>query len=202
MSVFVKKNIAVFASGRGSNALKIIEKQSEFSYNVALLICNNKNAAAIEMAENDGVKTLVLDRNEFYNTENILLILEENNIDFLVLAGFMWLVPEYLTKAFVGKIVNIHPSLLPKYGGKGMYGKHVHEAVFRNKELESGITIHEVNAEYDKGKILLQHKVQLLPTDTPETIANKVLQLEHNYFASTINDWIEGKFDENSYETN
>lgn len=194
MCKILKKNIAVFASGRGSNAQKIIEKQNELSYKVVLLVCNNKNALALELARQNGIETLVLDRNEFYNTGKIISDLKNHKVDFLVLAGFMWLVPSYLIEAFSQKIINIHPSLLPKYGGKGMYGMNVHNAVFLNEEKESGITIHEVNAEYDKGKVLLQKKIALEKIESAENISASVLELEHEYFAKTISEWVDGKF--------
>jgi len=132
----------------------------------------------------------VFTRSQFRETEEVLNWLKERKVTHLVLAGFMWLVPDYLIKAFQGKIINIHPALLPKYGGKGMYGMHVHEAVKATGEKETGITIHEVNERYDEGKILFQAKSQLDSTDTPEQIAQKVHRLEYAHYPQVIEEWI------------
>lgn len=187
MSDSIKKKIAVFASGRGSNALQLIQKAPELSYTVELIVTNKPDAAVLQTAEEYNIAALVLDRKFFYESENLVDDLKNAGIEFIVLAGFLWLIPEYLINAFEGKIVNIHPSLLPKYGGKGMYGMKVHEAVWQNKEKESGITIHLVNKEYDKGEILLQESVLLSEEDTPESIAEKVLKLEHQYLPLAVN---------------
>lgn len=190
MSDSIKKKIAVFASGRGSNALQLIQKAPEMSYAVELIVTNKPDAAVLKTAEEYNIATLVLDRKFFYESENLVDDLKNAGIEFIVLAGFLWLIPEYLINAFEGRIVNIHPSLLPKYGGKGMYGMKVHEAVWQNMEKESGITIHLVNKEYDKGEILLQESVLLSEEDTPESIAEKILKLEHQYLPLVVNNLV------------
>jgi phosphoribosylglycinamide formyltransferase 1 len=180
-------NIAIFASGGGSNALKIIEHFDGHPFiNVALVVSNKQDAGVLTIAQNHGVPTLIIQRTAFYNTEDLLTNLEEYSIDFIVLAGFLWLIPAYLTRRFDHKMVNIHPALLPKYGGKGMYGMHVHEAVHAAKETQSGITIHYVNEHYDEGNIIFSATTPLAPTDTPKDIARKVLALEHQYFPIVI----------------
>lgn len=183
----MSKNIAIFASGGGSNALKIIQYfEKNQNIKVGLMICNKSNIGALEIAENYSIPSIVIKRNQFYETEEILALLTFHKIDFLVLAGFLWLVPLYLVKAFPNKILNIHPALLPKYGGKGMYGHFVHEAVKEAGEKESGMTIHFVNDHYDEGGIVFQAKCQIEPDDSAEDIARKVLALEHQYYASVI----------------
>ena len=138
------------------------------------------------MAEENGVETLVVDRQEFYQSHSLLRALEFRAIDFIVLAGFLWLVPSYLVAAYRGRMVNIHPALLPGYGGKGMYGKHVHQAVKAAGDAESGMTVHYVNEKYDDGDIIFQARCPLSPDDSADEIARKVLQLEHRYFAPVI----------------
>lgn len=181
------KRIAIFASGTGSNARKIVEYfQNHKDIEVSLIVSNRKNALVLTMAAEYNIDRFVIDRKYFYESEDILAKLTDYDIDFIALAGFLWLIPEYLVKAYDKKIVNIHPALLPKYGGKGMYGHHVHEAVKAAGETESGITIHYVNTKYDEGNIIFQAKSALEEEDTPEEIARKVLTLEHRYFAKTI----------------
>lgn len=180
-------NIAIFASGGGSNALKIIEHFDGHPFiKVALIVSNKQDAGVLDIAQNKGIPTLIIQRATFYNTAALLTNLEEYAIDFIVLAGFLWLIPAYLTARFDHKMVNIHPALLPKYGGKGMYGMHVHEAVHAAQEPESGITIHYVNDHYDEGNIIFSATTPLLPTDTPKDIARKVLALEHLHFPVVI----------------
>ena len=179
------QQLAIFASGTGSNARKIIEYFSGHpSIQVSLVVSNRKTAPVLEMAAGFGIKTLVLQRKEFYETENILADLA--NIDLLVLAGFLWLIPDYLVKAFPQQIVNIHPALLPQYGGKGMYGMNVHRAVSAAQETESGMTIHYVNEHYDEGQIIFQARCAINPGEEAEVIAKKVLKLEHQHFAPVI----------------
>ncbi len=181
------KHIAIFASGTGSNAKKIIEHfKHHAEISVSLVVSNKANAPVLDMARENGIPTLVIDREYFYQSENILKIFNQYSIDFVVLAGFLWLVPAYLVSAFENRIINIHPALLPKYGGKGMYGMHVHEAVFQNKETASGITIHYVNGQYDEGATIFQATCPLGPDDTPLTIAKKVQELEHRHFPQVI----------------
>lgn len=187
-------NIAIFASGGGSNARKIIEhfKQSDVA-RVVLVVSNKPKAGVLDIAAEHGIPTQIIDRHGFYETEMILGVLQEHAVDFIALAGFLWLVPGYLVRAFPGRVVNIHPALLPKYGGKGMYGHHVHEAVKAAGESETGMTIHLVNEHYDEGDIIFQATCPVSPEDTPEDIARKVLVLEHRFFPETIEKLILGK---------
>ncbi|HMO39306.1 MAG TPA: phosphoribosylglycinamide formyltransferase [Saprospiraceae bacterium] len=181
------KNLAVFASGTGSNAKKIIEYFAENPHiRVRFVVSNKKDAPVLAMALAHGIETLVVTRADFYETENLLRELHMRAIDLIVLAGFLWLVPPYLIKAYERRIINIHPALLPHYGGKGMYGMRVHEAVRAAGERESGITIHHVNERYDEGDIIFQATCELEPNDTSEIIAHKVQTLEHQYFAPVI----------------
>jgi len=179
--------IAIFASGGGSNARKIIEYfENKPDIRVRLVISNKSTAPVLDMAKRYDIDTLILNRRSFYETEDLLNQLEESQIDFIALAGFLWLVPAYLVRAFPRRMVNIHPALLPKYGGKGMYGHWVHEAVKKAAETESGMTIHFVNEVYDEGDIIFQASCELLPDDSPEEIAKKVLRLEHEHFAPVL----------------
>lgn len=181
------KNIALFVSGTGSNARKIIEYfQDKESINCPLLISNKSSAPALKMAEEHGLETMVLKRSDFYESEDILTVLEKYDIHLIVLAGFLWLIPPYLVEAYPNAIINIHPALLPQYGGKGMYGMHVHRAVKVGGESKSGITIHYVNEHYDEGNIIFQATCPLQDEDSPEQIAQRVLQLEHRHFAPVI----------------
>jgi phosphoribosylglycinamide formyltransferase 1 len=187
----MKNRIAIFASGSGTNAEEILKRfQGHASIQVELLLSNNPQAFALERAKKYGVPSRVFNRTIFRESEEVLTWLKEKNVTHLVLAGFMWLVPDYLIKAFPGKIINIHPALLPKFGGKGMYGMHVHEAVKAAGEKETGITIHDVNEHYDEGKILFQAKCDVLPSDAAEQIANKVHQLEYAHYPRVIEEWV------------
>lgn len=177
------KNIAIFASGTGSNARKIVEHFAHHpNINVALVISNKSTAKVLDMAAANQIPTLLINRTDFYQTENLLAELTKHQVDFIALAGFLWLIPPYLVKAFPNKMINIHPALLPKYGGKGMYGSHVHKAVRANNEQESGITLHYVNEHYDEGNIIFQASCPVSSADTPAEIAANVLKLEHYYF--------------------
>jgi len=181
------KNIAIFASGSGTNAQAIIEHfQTKEKQPVKLILSNNEDAYVLERAKKFNISTFTFSRSDFYTTDKISNQLKFNNIDFIVLAGFLWLIPDYLIKNFKNRIINIHPALLPKYGGKGMYGMKVHEAVVKNKEPYTGITIHFVDEVYDNGEIIFQAKCPVLPTDTPEIIAQKVHQLEYAHFPKVI----------------
>jgi phosphoribosylglycinamide formyltransferase-1 len=181
------KNIAIFASGAGSNARKIIEYFSERKdINVKLIISNKKDAGVLPIAKAAAIDTYVVSRESFYHSTDLLVMLEQHQIDFIVLAGFLWLIPAYLIKHFPDSIVNIHPALLPKYGGKGMYGHFVHEAVHQAGESYSGITIHLVNEKYDEGSIVFQEKCEILPTDQVVDIAKKVQILEHSCYPVII----------------
>jgi len=181
------KKIAIFASGTGSNATKIVEHfKSHPSITVALILSNKKTAPVLQMAATNNIPTLLITRKSFYESESILADLAKHQIDFIALAGFLWLIPSYLVKAFENKMVNIHPALLPKYGGKGMYGMNVHRAVHDNKDRESGITIHFVNEQYDEGNSIFQATCGIDSEDDPAAIRSKVLQLEHYYFPRII----------------
>jgi phosphoribosylglycinamide formyltransferase-1 len=187
-------SIAIFASGSGTNALKLIEYfNDESSAQIALVISNRKKAGVLQIAQSHKIPTLVIDREYFYHSQALLKELGDRQIDFIILAGFLWLIPEYLLKAYPKKIVNIHPALLPKYGGKGMYGMNVHQAVWAAGEKESGITIHYVNERYDEGDIIFQAACQLSPDDNPDSIRNKVQALEHRYFPSVVLKLIQNK---------
>lgn len=178
--------LALFVSGTGSNARTIIDRfqaHPEDGVEVVLLVSNKATAAALTMAAERDVPTLVLDRTDFRETTRLVNDLERFGVDFIALAGFLWLVPPYLVAAFPRRILNVHPALLPDYGGKGMYGANVHRAVKAAGETESGITIHYVNEAYDEGAIVFQAAVRLDPTDSSEKIAERVLRLEHaNYW--------------------
>jgi len=179
------KRIAIFASGSGTNAEKIIEYfSSSKDIFVDSLWSNNENAYALIRAEKLGIETFTFDREEFYHSNEILDRLYDRRIDMIVLAGFLWLVPRNLTELFT--VVNIHPALLPKYGGKGMYGMNVHKAVLAKKEKESGITIHLVNQHYDKGDIIFQATCPVVAGDTPETLAARIHELEHQHYPRII----------------
>lgn len=180
-------NIAIFATGGGSNAQKIMEHfKNHPTIKVALVVSNKREAGVLKVSETFGVETLIVSKSTFYETENILTSLKYYKISFIVLAGFLLLVPNYIIKNYHKKIVNIHPALLPKFGGKGMYGHHVHEAVRAANATETGITIHYANEHYDEGDILFQASCPVLPTDSPEDIARNVLALEHENYAKVI----------------
>lgn len=183
----MKKRIAIFASGSGSNAQKIMEhfKKSDDA-EVAIVLSNNPDAYVLQRADNFEIPTHVFDREEFRNSDEIINILKNLKIDLIVLAGFLWLVPKNLLEAFPNKIINIHPALLPAYGGKGMYGDAVHKSVMANKEQESGITIHFVNEHFDEGEIIYQAKFKIEPEDDLEMIKFKGQQLEHQHFPRVI----------------
>jgi phosphoribosylglycinamide formyltransferase-1 len=184
-------NIAIFASGSGSNAENIIRYFSgRNEVRFPVILSNKQDAGIHDRAKRLGVPSICFTSKEFKETDNVLNILKEHKIDFIVLAGFLLKVPSNLIKAYPNKIVNIHPALLPKYGGKGMYGSHVHEAVVAAKEKESGITIHYVNEMYDEGQIIFQAKCDVLPSDTPDMVAEKVHELEYKFFPKIVEDLI------------
>lgn len=188
------KNIAIFASGTGSNARKIVEHFQDVDHiKVSVIVSNKSTAKVLQMAADYEIPTIILNRQEFYETENILKKLYAYQVDYLILAGFLWLIPQYLVQSFENQIVNIHPALLPKYGGAGMYGMNVHRAVKAAGETESGMTIHFVDEKYDEGAIIFQAKCLLEEKDTPEDIARKVLALEHEYFPKVIESIISGE---------
>ncbi|THH37934.1 phosphoribosylglycinamide formyltransferase [Neolewinella litorea] len=178
--------IAIFVSGGGSNARVMIDRfqaHPEDGVEVVLLVSNKATAGALTVAAERGLPSLVVKRSEWASGTELLGALEHYAVDLIVLAGFLWLIPGYLVAAFPDRIVNIHPALLPQYGGKGMYGRHVHQAVKAAGESETGITVHYVNENYDEGDIIYQAAVRLDPDDSPEKIAERVLRLEHaNYW--------------------
>lgn len=176
--------IVILASGAGSNANKIIEHFNGKDVKICLIATNNKNAGVINIANNNKIPTYLINRENFES--EFLDNLKNINPDLIILAGFLWKIPQKIINSFTNKIINIHPSILPKFGGKGMYGHFVHEAVFNSKEKESGITIHYVNENYDEGQIIRQFKVDIIETDTPSDIESKVRKLEIEYFAKTI----------------
>jgi len=185
------KHLAIFASGGGSNAECIIQHFSAHpSIAVSLIVSNKATAGVIQKAENHQLPYTVISKAELNEPKYLLPLLQKYNVDFIALAGFLLLIPQSLVQAYPDAIFNIHPALLPKYGGKGMYGHHVHQAVFDDFEKESGPTIHLVNEKYDEGKILFQKSVALLPSDTPDVIAKKVLAVEHEHYARVIEEYI------------
>ncbi|MCW3803988.1 phosphoribosylglycinamide formyltransferase [Plebeiibacterium marinum] len=179
--------VAIFASGSGSNAENIVNFFKGKSFNTEFRFFTNKKDAFVnQRAKKLGINITVFDKNEFYNTDKVLNELIVGEYDIVVLAGFLWLIPEGLVKAFKGRIVNIHPALLPKYGGKGMYGKKVHEAVVANSDSETGITIHMVDERYDEGKVLFQKACKVDKGDSAEDVEQKVHALEYKYYPVVI----------------
>lgn len=179
--------IAIFASGSGSNAERIVEFfNSNDEIEVSLILTNNPTAGVIERAQRLNIPLVIFNKKVFSKTDKIVEMLQLQRIDWVILAGFLWLVPTNLIKAFENRMINIHPALLPKYGGKGMWGHHVHEAVVANKEVETGITIHYVNENYDEGKIIFQAKCDVTETDSAEAVAQKIHLLEYQYFPEVI----------------
>ena len=184
-----KYRIAIFASGNGSNAEEIVKFFKDHpSIRIDIIVSNNPNAFVLERAKNHGIPTLVLTRKEFQETVASTML--SLNITHIVLAGFLWLIPTSLLQKFPNRIINIHPALLPKYGGKGMYGMKIHESVRSANETETGITIHIVDEQYDEGTILYQHRCNITPADTPQQIAEKVHGLEYTWYPRIIEKWI------------
>ena len=181
------KRIIVFASGSGTNAQNIIEYFQKLDFaKVSLVLSNKKNAKVLELAKNLKVPSFYFTKEDFSDTNKILNILQNEEPDIIVLAGFLLKFPKVILNNFPNKVINIHPALLPKYGGIGMYGSHVHESVIKNKESETGITIHYVNENYDEGAIIFQKKVALSEIDTANSVAEKVHQLEYEFFPKVI----------------
>lgn len=180
------KRIVVFASGSGTNAENIIKFFNHTkTARVTNVLCNNERAKVFEHCERLNVDATLIDKEDFIKEDTVLHFLQQE-ADIIVLAGFLWKIPQKIVVAFPNKIINIHPALLPKYGGKGMYGMHIHKAVKENKETETGITIHYVNENYDEGAIIFQEKTALTEDDIPETIAEKINVLEQRYFPRII----------------
>lgn len=191
MMVPSKSRIAIFVSGSGTNAERVYRHFTNHpEAEVMAVYVNNPEAYALKRFNNTPVPTFIFNRKDMYKSLELLKSLKQKRITHIVLAGFLWLIPDYLLRAFPNRIINIHPSLLPKYGGKGMYGMKVHEKVIENKEPESGITIHLINEVYDEGEVLCQKSVELAETDTPETLAKKVQKLEHHFYPLVIERWI------------
>lgn len=180
-------HIAIFASGAGSNAQQIIDhfKNSDHII-ISLVVCNKPGAGVLSIAEKENIPSLLIDKEKFFRGNGYTDELKQAGIDFIVLAGFLWKIPDALIQAYPGKIINIHPALLPNYGGKGMYGNFVHEAVIAAGEKESGITIHYVDGHYDNGDVIFQARCAISANDTPATLANRIHQLEHEYYPQVI----------------
>lgn len=179
------KRIAIFASGSGTNVQNIIEFFRNSRHVIVDSVwSNNENAYALIRAEKLGIDTFTFSREELYHSIEVLEKLSERKVDMIVLAGFLWLLPNYLTEEFI--VVNIHPALLPKYGGKGMYGDRVHETVLRNKEKESGISVHYVNGRYDEGDVVFQARCAVEPSDTPQSLAERIHRLEYEHYPRVI----------------
>jgi phosphoribosylglycinamide formyltransferase-1 len=176
-------NVAIFASGAGSNAQKLIDyfrKHSQIK--IALIVCNKPGAGVLTIAQNEKIPSLLIEKEQFFRGNAYVEELKQHNVDFIVLAGFLWKVPVQLVKAFPQRIINIHPALLPNYGGKGMYGRFVHEAVIAAKETESGISIHFVDELYDHGQLIFQARCTIEADDTPDSLAQKIHTLEHEHY--------------------
>jgi len=188
--------IAVFASGTGSNFINIVNKIDQYNLNaeVILLISNNPNAGAVEFAKKNNINVKIVNKYRYKEEKNInkeyKLSLKENKIDLILLAGFMKKIPVDLVNIYKDKILNIHPSLLPNYGGKGFYGINVHNAVFNSKDRFSGATVHYVNEKYDKGPVLIQEKVDVQNCNSPSEIAKKVLEVEHRIFPKALKKYL------------
>jgi phosphoribosylglycinamide formyltransferase-1 len=184
--------LAIFASGEGTNTQRFIEYyKGSKDVSISLILSNKADAGVIKRANNAGIPTLIVDKETFYKSDSVLKELQAK-ADFIVLAGFLWMIPDNIIKAFADKMINIHPALLPKYGGKGMYGSKVHEAVIANGEKESGISIHYVNEKYDEGKIIFQAKCVIEASDTIETLAKKVHELEYKYYPVIVDKLLHG----------
>lgn len=185
------KNISILASGSGTNAENIIKYfRSKGQAEVKLLLSNRRDAYALERAKKLGVPAKVFARDHLYSSHEVQDVLLEYSTDLIVLAGFLWLIPENILHAFPNRILNIHPALLPSYGGKGMYGQKVHEAVIANKEEKSGITIHLVNKEYDSGDVLFQAECPVNIEDTPDSLAARIHKLEYEHFPTVIEEYL------------
>lgn len=187
------KSIAIFASGTGTNAKKIIDHFKESSVaRVGLIVCNNPNAGVLNIAADNHIPVVMVNRKSFLTDTVCLDELTLHKIDLVVLAGFLWMIPKYLIEAYPNKIINIHPALLPKFGGKGMYGENVHKAVIEAGEKESGITIHYVDEHYDNGDIIFQAKCEVKYGDSVSTLAQRIHALEHEHFPKVIEQIIKG----------
>ncbi|MDQ8054616.1 MAG: phosphoribosylglycinamide formyltransferase [Pedobacter sp.] len=183
----MKKRIAIFASGSGSNAQKLMEHfKRNAEIEVALVLTNNSDAYVLQRADSFEIPSHIFDRHELYQTDQVLDLLKNLDIDLIVLAGFLWLIPQNLLREYPGRIINIHPAILPKFGGKGMYGDFVHQAVLQNEETEGGITIHYVNENYDEGEYIYQAKYRIDKGDNLEMLKFKGQQLEHLHYPRIV----------------
>ena len=183
--------LAIFASGKGSNAEKIIQYfDNEQLVKVSMIVCNNPEAGVLDIAKHHNIKTLVIDKKTFAQTEEYVQLLKNEGITHIILAGFLWKVPETMINGYRNKILNIHPALLPNFGGKGMYGDRVHEAVIASGQKETGITIHLVDEHYDHGTTVFQASVAIEESDTESSIAQKVHALEHLHYPRVIAEWL------------
>jgi phosphoribosylglycinamide formyltransferase 1 len=183
----MKKNIAIFASGEGTNAQRIIDYfRLSGQIRVSIIVSNKPTANVLKRAEKENIAVLIINKADFYESNTVINKLKDVKIDLIVLAGFLLMIPDSLVKAFPHKIINIHPALLPKFGGKGMYGMNVHKSVIESGEKQSGISIHYVNEHYDEGEIISQHNCEISENDTPETLALKIQKLEHEFFPKII----------------
>lgn len=186
------KRMVIFASGSGTNTENIIKYfQKTNLAEVTLILTNKKDAKVLDRAKKLSIPAQSFTKNEFVNSDEIVTILKNEKPDLIVLAGFLLKFPEFILKEFPNKVINIHPALLPKYGGKGMYGMHVHESVVKNKEAETGITIHYVNENYDEGAIIFQNSFILSENETAETVASKIHELEYEHFPKVIEGLLE-----------
>ncbi len=193
MNGLPKKKIAVFASGTGTNAANIIQYFSDKqTAQVALIVCNNANAGVLKIAADNNIPSVIIQKENFFKGDAYLPELKNAGIHFIVLAGFLWKIPSLIIQTFRDRIINIHPALLPKFGGKGMYGNFVHEAVLSAKEKQSGITIHFVDELYDNGKTIFQTTCPVYENDTTETLAKRIHELEYKYFPKVIEELICG----------
>lgn len=188
-----KTNLAVFASGNGSNAVNIINRfKDKPNIDIKKVFCNKSQAPVIKKAKDLGVDTIVFSKTQLLESGLVLTQLKALDIDYIILAGFLLKIPEEIVRHYKHKIINIHPALLPKYGGKGMYGMHVHRAVVENREPKTGITIHYVNENYDEGAVIFQAECEVSVDDTPEDIASKIHDLEMQYFPRVIEQTVKG----------
>lgn len=180
------KHIAIFASGEGTNTEHLINYFAGSSTKILLVVCNNPQANVIKRAKNHDIPSLLINKESFYKGDDVLKRLLNDKIDLIICAGFLWKIPDNILQAFPDKIVNIHPALLPKFGGKGMYGMNVHKAVIEAGEKESGITIHYLNEHYDEGRVIVQKSCIISPGETPESLAEKIHELEHEWYPKVI----------------
>jgi phosphoribosylglycinamide formyltransferase 1 len=187
------KHLVIFASGAGSNAQQIISYfKTAPAVKVALIVCNKPGAGVLSIAEKEGIPVLLIEKERFFRGDAYLPQLKDVHTSLIVLAGFLWKIPGALIEAFPRRIINIHPALLPKYGGKGMYGQYVHQSVLSAGEVESGITIHYVDEHYDNGDVIFQTACPVMEGDTPETLARRIHQLEHLYYPKVVEDVLMG----------